>query len=916
MTVSAPLLKSSSRLDPLVSRLVSQARVIARKRGGGRVVGILTQTPIGNPVDVDTATGKYLIRPCSTPLSARMAIQECAGTSSTVVIVTALDASTLGSDVTLRLAGQELFPLDSWRIVRDRFDAPRGVDHRVRQHPCLADWLAECADGVDPPKATNGFLDADTVWPFLLGQTFGMTERIYDPVELLVWSCRPDAAPQWRSLDQDRRDAVRGWFSVKAGPVAQAMLGAFDKPLNTDLLTLGLVLDVVYREGQPTDLATAQTASRVRIEERFFGGRAPPAEVLRSWGELAVRAVELHLPDERRRQEIVRDADDLIKAIDAMPLAALSRISRGGFERRLEDFARALDHAIDHLEADHRARLHAAFQRLKDHHEAVHDKSRFQRAEMAVRLVRWLTDRTNGSDNAPRSFAEAAAAHARDGGFATWARECVRSGEPLAAVEQVLGKLVTRVGAALDEDAERFATLLASWLGEGGQARDVIPVEKMLETVVAPLAKHAPVLVLVIDGMSAGVFQQLMAGLSRHWYCLAPSPFDGMPPGIAVIPSATEFSRTSLLAGRLMRGGQIEEKAEFEQNPVLLAASRKNTPPRLFHKADLSQGTDGTLADAVRHEIRSPERRIVGVVINAIDDLLAKGDQVHIAWSPDALRHLPTILHDAREAERLVVLTSDHGHVLETASEYRPNGEGERWRKDGPSLDDGEVRLTGNRVLVDGGRLIAAWREQIRYVTATKRGYHGGANPQEMVAPIAVLSSSDEGLPADWDLARGAVPAWWDEPQSPAPKEPPSAKIITPPLPRPGMLFDPETGEVPRPQPLRASGLSATWIADLLASEVFQAQRKLVGRAGLTDSQIETFLRALDGRGGVMTVAALGRALQLAPFRLTGLVATLTHVLNIDGFRVLGRSEDAQEITLDVPLLKRQFGLVQPEDQV
>jgi hypothetical protein len=915
MTATASPPQSAGRVDPLVSRIVSQARVISRKRGGSRFIGILTQTPIGNPVDVVTANGKYLVRPCATPLAARMAIQECADSSSTVVIVTALDAQTLGSDVTLRLAGQQLFPLDSWRIVRDRFDAPRGVDHRVRQHPCLADWLAECADGIDPPKATNGFLDADTVWPFLLGQAFGMTERAYDPVELLVWSCRPEAARQWRSLEQDRRDAIRGWFTIKAGPVAQAMLSAFDRPLIVDLLTLGLVLDVVYRDGQPADLARAQTACQVRIEERFFGGRAPPAETLRSWGELAVRAVELHLPDERRRQEVVRDADELIKALDAMPLAALSRISRGGFERRLEDFADMLDRAIEHPDAAHRARLRAAFQRLKDHHEAIHDKPRFQRAEMAVRLVRWLTDRARGSEGATPTFAESAAAHARDGGFVTWARECARSGEPLAAVEQVLGKLVARVSAALDEDAERFATLLAGWLGEGANARDVLPVEKLLDAVVAPLATHAPVLLLVIDGMSAGVFQQLMAGLGRHWYCLAPTSLDGMLPGIAAVPSATEFSRTSLLAGKLMRGGQVEEKAEFERNPALVGASRKNAPPRLFQKGDLSQGADGSLAEAVRQEIRSPERRIVGVVINAIDDLLAKGDQVHITWSLDSLRHLPTILHDAREAGRLVVLTSDHGHVLETASEYRSNGEGERWRRDTSSLDDGEVRLAGNRVLVEGGRLIAAWREQIRYTTATKRGYHGGASPQEMIAPIAVLAPSDEGLPAGWDLARGTVPAWWDEPQNPAPEEPPSIKIVIPSSPRPGMLFDPETGEVPRPHTQRATSPPATWIADLLASEVFQAQRKLVGRAGLTDSQIETFLRALDGRGGVMTVAALGRALQLAPFRLTGLVATLTNVLNIDGFRVLGRSEDAQEITLDIPLLKRQFALVKPEEQ-
>jgi hypothetical protein len=913
MTATASPAKSPSRLDPLVSRLVGQAAAIWRKRGGPRAVGILAQTAVGGPLDVDTGDGRYLIRPCPTPLAARMAIRESTDDSSMVVIVTPLDATNLGSDVKLRLCGQDLFPLDSWRIVRDRFDALRGVDHRIRQHPCLADWLAECAASVDPPKANNGFLDAETAWPFLLSRTFGMTERVYDAVELLVWACRPDAAPQWQSIDEERRAAVRGWLTAKAGQVAGPILTFLDKPSSVDPLALGLVLDVVYRDGPPADLSRAQTASQVRIEERFFAGRAPEATVLKSWAEAAVKAVELHLPDDRRRQETVRDADELIKTLDAMPLATLSRISRVGFERRLEEFAHALDCVLEDMSADHQASLRDNFQRLRDHHEAVHDRPRFQRAEMAVRLVRWLVDRARDGNHSPRTFADAAAIHARDGGFAVWARECARSGEPLAAVEKALGKLVTRVNAALDEDAERFATLMAGWLGEGAPARDVIPVERLLETIVAPLAAHAPVLMLVIDGMSAGVFQQLMAGLMRNWYSLAPVENEAMLPGIAVIPSATEYSRTSLLAGRLVRGGQAEEKAEFERHPVLTRASRKTTPPRLFHKSDLAPGADGTLAEEIRHEIRSPERQIVGVVINAIDDLLAKGDQVHIAWTPEALRHLPMILQDARDAGRLVVLTSDHGHVLETASEYRSSGEGERWRKDSGSVEDGEVRLAGARVLADGGRVIAAWREQLRYTTATKRGYHGGASPQEMVAPIAVLSQSEDNLPAGWDLARGTVPAWWDEPQSPAPAEPPPVRVVTPPR-RPGMLFDPETGEVPRPPTPPPSKPAPAWIGKLLASEVFQSQRRLVGRAALTDAQIETFLKALESRGGVMTIAALGRALQLAPFRLIGLVATLGRVLNIDGFRVLGRSEDAQEVTLDIRLLERQFGLDQMEE--
>ena len=72
--------------------------------------------------------------------------------------------------------------------------------------------------------------------------------------------------------------------------------------------------------------------------------------------------------------------------------------------------------------------------------------------------------------------------------------------------------------------------------------------------IVAPLAADSPVLVIVIDGMSVAVCRELLADLTRHeWVALCEPGGTFNRPGIATIPSVTEFSRTSLLTGRFRR---------------------------------------------------------------------------------------------------------------------------------------------------------------------------------------------------------------------------------------------------------------------------------------------------------------------------------------------------------------------------
>ena len=52
-------------------------------------------------------------------------------------------------------------------------------------------------------------------------------------------------------------------------------------------------------------------------------------------------------------------------------------------------------------------------------------------------------------------------------------------------------------------------------------------------------------------------------------------------------------------------------------------------------------------------------------------------------------------------------------------------------------------------MLEGGGRIVAPWREDIRY-TYRKFGYHGGASLAEMTVPVLVLLPTADLLPSGW----------------------------------------------------------------------------------------------------------------------------------------------------------------------
>ena len=156
---------------------------------------------------------------------------------------------------------------------------------------------------------------------------------------------------------------------------------------------------------------------------------------------------------------------------------------------------------------------------------------------------------------------------------------------------------------------------------------------------------------------------------------------------------------------------------------VKIAESLKpGAPPILFHKDEIgASGND--LAESVRLEVRNPNRKIVGVIVNVVDDSLEGPEQLSIQWSLRSISVLQALLSEARDAGRVVILASDHGHVLDHGSKLsRKTESADRWRTPGAetTVAGDELLVMGSRVLVENGRIICPTSETVRY-TANRR---------------------------------------------------------------------------------------------------------------------------------------------------------------------------------------------------
>lgn len=870
----SPSKATHAQLVPIIEK------VLDRPTNGGPPVVVVHADPAAVPHVGEVRGRAVAVHGSSSPLEIR-SILRSAGAGGVVVVLTDCERAELGDDLLARVSFRRL---DRWDAVCHLFGAERPTAELSRRER-LADALVEAAPVGKYPRVATRVLDLETAANALLRASLGIADEVDGLDGLLRWLERPDVVGRIATARGQYLDDLLPALRARFGAGVDAVLAALAAGRAGDLVPMGLAAGTVH--APPAD----DVAAVVRLDERL-GAHGLGGESYRAWGEAAERAVGA-ADDPARAAGWLDRGDAILRDLGAEALAHRSKVLPAGFDQRVRAAAEAL------------ARWPApgaddAIRRVADHAGARGAAARVERLRMAARMLRRgslaLTGLAGG-------LAEVASAYERDGAWLDAARTVVSRGDADPVLTEVCARLTADADRARQADGPGFARV-------AGAAADGVPaphvgVEDVLDRVVAPLASLRPVLLVVLDGMGWPTFTEVLGALEGAGW--SPWRRDGLSQvGVAALPTVTEVSRTSLLAGRLRTGDDGSERRAFASHPGLLAVSAGGPAPALFHKRHLRLGGLDTRPDDVVAAVADERRRVVGLVINNIDERLKDVAQPVGAWGFGDLDPLRTVLDEARRAGRVVVVTADHGHVLDRGAEDRPPaGGGERWRLPAPPAGDGEVAVEGRRVVVDGNAAVLPWAEQVRY-GPRRNGYHGGLTPKELFVPLVVLSTDDLPESSGWVPTGFRRPPWW-HPAPLATAAPAPATRFAPPTPT---LFDlpaPAVAGSPAPVAAPAAGAQPGWVDALLASPVL-AERRANPRVRLADAQLCRLLAVLDA-AGTMAVGAgrLAAEAELPAARIGGYVAQLQELLNVDGYGVVTTAGD--EVRFDRSLLLRQFSL-------
>jgi hypothetical protein len=799
--------------------------------------------------------------------------------------------------------------------------------------------LVENAPPEDYSPAPAGRLTAELVWSSYFETVFGVAGSLSGGVPDLASILRATLDPDRRTRYAGSSEALRGEVERRVGEVLGAAgVRVFElvaRRPDCVPLALATVCEALFSDGVPQpgeegrDLDEADPEARelerdahdARIRFELLFGRFDGIDAARSAGrELAKAARELALEssDSGEVEQLdasLRGVDEILAEIGATSLAHRISITSSSLDQRIERLGAALLEVVKRPDAAGLARCLALLHRVERHLRSKERPRVIGRAAMACRVLAWLARPALpiGAD---------VEAHARryitEGAFVDWAREELVGGEGLDTVSRAWVAIEAAAYQRRREENREFAALVGSWFEHGEERPGLVPVERAIERVIAPVIESVGrVLWIVLDGMNWPVALQLLADEElRKIAALASIEGKGTAAAlislVATLPSVTEFSRTSLLAGELARGGQQQEKRAFADNAALSSRSGRDLAPLVLHKGELTEGGRGALTSTAEEAIRS-KRPALAVVINAVDDDLGGAQQVRSDWSIDRIRPLMPLIRCALDEGRVVVVASDHGHVHHRhGQKFESDGGGDRWRKVSGTPRDGEIIVRGRRVreLSEGaedldlgepesGAILVPWDEAIHY-GAPKNGYHGGITPQELLAPFFILHDK-------WKTVPGLVPAvfeapkWWRLDASEVASAPvvPEARAAAVPGKKRAAAVVPASAPLP----------GAAWIEALFASEIYATQRQYAGKFAPGPEPLRCALEVLVAEAGSMTQESFASRVGVQLPRLAGFVAQLQRILNVDGYDVLVLDRERNRVGLDVPLLRKQFGV-------
>ena len=899
-------------LSPNIGQIAAQVNVILMHDEDAAVVGIRAQTPGHWPDSLTVKDKEFALAWCPSPIAIREKLLERETTGKGVVILTPMDDQNLGADVLARFARGRVFAVDSWDMLRNVFQA-REIDARLTRWPWLAEALLENLPIEGYPPVPGGFLDMDSAWAQALKIVLhlsGETMSRPDLLTVLSWSLDFTRVNRYASLPEKAKNQINDWLGEAMGTSGKLALQCIKAGSASELVALGIVCGVVFHP--EADTSHERLAAAVRLEKYCGGFPIVAGDAIHLY-----RGVQKLLDglDQASLDRVLENADHLFESLHLANFDSLSDDLPSSFEARLVSLGQAIGEYLDKPDSATAAAVYSAVASASRHRLCSKGALRNLRMEMATKLIRRLEYERQQPPTKPTNVAECVSHYTRDGAFIDWARISLLGGDELPGLTQSYKGLRERIRALREQQNSRFAESLSTWQDTGcSPMMGFIPVENIVAEMVAPLAVKAPVLLLVVDGLSFPIFLEIFEdALNNGWNEILPLDQTKPYAGLATIPSITEISRASLMCGRLCAGQAAQEKTGFASHPALAGVCRGNAKPVAFHKGEIAEGMG--LSDAVRDAVGKAERRVVAVVYNGIDDHLSGSDQLQPHWTLDDLRLIRPLLYEARLAGRVIIMTSDHGHVLDEGSVLGGSGVGDRWRSCEASPGPQEKRLQGGRVLAPNGehQVVVPWSETLRYAQK-KNGYHGGISLQEMVVPICMLAAGD--APAGYRLAGPSIPDWWESVAPPvlAGLNWQIARKITASQPKklkkPAVsnvrqehlfAFDDETAlEVPPPS-------KHDWIGQVIASSIYQSQKLLAARAALKDEEIRNLLVALSERGGKMTKTALAQRLDMPLLRISGFINAARRLLNVDQVNVLALDEAEGSVTLNKGLLETQF---------
>lgn len=923
-----------------------------------------------------------------------------------LVLLLPQDATLLADDVRVRLYRREARRINPWRTLSERLGVTQLDPRLANQQRWLAEALVDIWPTVEKRISVGKMLYFDNAWRALTLGWLGFGAERLSLETLFAWSLDLRSKPLGRMAGKHNVPVVLlenldQWFNSYLGGAAVVvnaicLRNDVDKfqLAARDLLPVGLVAALLHNAGdceivaQPLD-ADRLLRARLQFERDYlnnqeFSGTANAQ--LAAFGSTATGYVQLLLSQNENGggavsgasgsepalpaslQEVLQRAGDILNELTVSELAVYSDLLPLGYTQRLNRLAELLESVVTPLDQATNdstttsstalntqawLEVEAAMDALRVHH--FRDEPQYQRALGALRLARWLCNSQHESSTTS-DLITIIREYRDNGGYVDALRNRLWMGDSNEALRSVATHLLQLAGDRRETANQNFGLELAPLAGGDNWpagSNDVVYIENAVEQLVAPVASQHPVLLLVMDGMSQADWRELsLKRLDGRW--IEYQQLDDASNAttthstclIAALPSVTRVSRHALFSGKLEAGGGDDESRHFARHPSMRGVTTTRTPAILFHQGDLRSPGEAGLSTEVRDAITDATQRVVAVVVNVIDDQLSSNAQLSSHWSLDDLPEVQQLLDAAREGDRLVILTSDHGHVRGHATQRSDTADAasaERYKPGTSSPTNGEVKLTGRRVVQPDNCVVVPWTETLRYAKPRK-GYHGGVSLQEMVIPFAVYGSPAKTPQiTGWHEAPSQLPDWWHSPieidAGDADEKPDRSDQAIAAEPtalgrktrrgddRTEDLFGdlvvvsdtPKTDVEKAGEEVATTGADAevnradvtvaSWLAGLLESPVYATQRKRNHRRALDEATLIALLQCLDERGYQVMENELAQAIGKPRARLGGIVAGARRLLNVDGYDILSFDAPSRTLRLNHKQLLLQFGL-------